>query len=48
MMQAYGIDRHNDVEEEQLSVLSSYGWECWAMQNAAVLSVISKYNSAVQ
>jgi len=48
MMQSYGIDRHNYVEEEQLSVLPSYGWECWDMQNATVLPVISKYNSAVQ
>jgi len=26
IMQSYGIDRHSDVEEEQLRVLPSYGW----------------------
>jgi hypothetical protein len=31
-----------DVEEGHLRVLSNYGWECWDMQKATVLSVISK------
>lgn len=45
MLQSCGIDRHSDVEEQQLRVLPNYGWECWDMQRAPVLSVISKYSS---
>jgi len=48
IMQSYRTDRHNDVEEEQLRLLPSYGWECWDMQKSTVLSVISKYSSAGQ